>query len=73
MKSSGYGNCSNNWSSCGNGHVYYVDRCRTLTSVSKNHKMKIRCGGPVEQRSCPVHGCDQMIGGTRERLNTTNR
>ena len=71
MKSSGY--YSNNWRSCGNGHVYFVDRCRTRTFVSKNHKMKIRCGGPVEQRSCPAEGCDQMIGGTRERLNTTNR
>ena len=73
MKSSGYGNYSNNWNSCGNGHVYYIDGCRALNFVSKNHNMKIRCGGPLQQRSFPEHGCDQMIGGTRERLNTTNR
>jgi len=54
MESSGYGN---NWNSCGNGHVYYIDRC----------------GRPFEQRSCPEHGCDQMIGGAHMLLNTTNR
>ena len=33
MESSGYGN---NWNSCGNGHVYYIDRCRTLNFVKES-------------------------------------
>ena len=36
MKSSGYSGYSNNWSSCGNGHVYYIDGCRALNFVKES-------------------------------------
>ena len=60
------------------GTAVAMDTSTILTGVvrstlSKNPKMKIRCGGPLQQRSCPEHGCDQMIGGAHMLLNTTNR
>jgi len=47
----------NNWRSCAGGHIYVVGRC----------------GGPLEERLCPAEGCHQMIGGTAELLNASNR
>lgn len=35
--------------------------------------MKTSCGGPLEERSCPVLDCDEMIGGADEILNASNR
>ena len=62
----------NNWRSCGNGHLYIVGRF-----LSPNHldlpNLKIRCGGPLQERPCPVLDCDEMIGGADEILNDSNR
>ena len=62
----------NNWRSCGNGHLYIVGRF-----LSPNHldlpNLKTRCGGPLEERPCPVLDCDEMIGGADEILNDSNR
>ena len=32
-----------------------------------------RCGGPLEERPCPVEGCEETIGGANEQLNASNR
>ena len=68
----------NNWRSCASGHVYLVGR--SFSSVIVKIKMEnclspaaSRCGGPLEERRCPVEGCNCMIGGNAERLNTSNR
>ena len=62
----------NNWRSCGNGHLYIVGRF-----LSPNHldlpNLKTRCGGPLQERPCPVLDCDEMIGGADEILNDSNR
>ena len=35
--------------------------------------MKTSCGGPLEERSCPVLDCDEMIGEAHGILNASNR
>ena len=61
----------NNWRSCAGGHIYVVGRSFPTTSCK--WCLHIRCGGPLEERLCPAEGCQQMIGGTAELLNASNR
>ena len=51
-------------------------------SLQLLHKIKMenclspaasRCGGPLEERPCPVEGCEETIGGAKEKLNASNR
>ena len=32
-----------------------------------------RCGGPLEERPCPVEGCEETIGGANGQLHASNR
>ena len=68
----------NSWRSCASGHVYLVGR--SFSSLIVKIKMENclspsapRCGGPLEERPCPVEGCEETIGGAKEKLNASNR